>query len=103
MPRPKTSVTVMVIIGLIIVSSMTGCSSATATSVKNLSIQQIDETLRKTVDLSTLKTGDAAKLKKLYDISSEDLDGFVLYTAPSNLKADELLLIKTKKIGRAHV
>lgn len=86
----------MVIIGLIIASSLTGCTSASTSSAKSLSIQALNQAISQAVDLSTLKAGDAAKLKKLYDISSEDLDGFILYTAPSNLKADELLLMKAK-------
>ncbi len=94
--RPNARVTVIVLVGLVIALSMTGCSSTPKSSTKALSMQEIDDTIRQTVDLSNLKLGDGAKLKKLYDISIEDLDSFVLYLAPSNLKADELLLLKAK-------
>lgn len=93
---PNSRVTAMVIIGLIIFFYMTGCASASTTLTKTLSIQEIDEKIRQTVELSNIKPSDEAKLKKLYDIDSRELDGFALYIASSNLKADELLILKAK-------
>jgi hypothetical protein len=43
-----------------------------------------------------LEQGDGKKLQKLYHIDPEDIEGFVLYTAVSNVKADELVVLKLK-------
>ena len=44
-----------------------------------------------------MRTGNMEKLKKLYDVEEDEVEEFLLYTAPTNIKADELAIIKVKK------
>ncbi|WP_257151990.1 DUF4358 domain-containing protein, partial [Bacillus toyonensis] len=34
-----------------------------------------------------MKKGDSKKLQKLYNINTDEIESFVLYTAPTNIKA----------------
>lgn len=77
------------------VGILAGCSKEE--EVKNISVDQINKTIEETVDISQMRTGDMDKLKKLYDIKEDEVEEFVLYTAPTNIKADELAIIKVKK------
>ncbi|MEW9097033.1 MAG: DUF4358 domain-containing protein [Clostridiaceae bacterium] len=72
-----------------------GCSSKES-STKNPSSKEIGEKISQAIDLSEMKEGDSKKLAKLYDIAEEDVEDFFLLTAPSNIKADELAIIKVK-------
>lgn len=72
-----------------------GCSSKES-STKNPSPKEIGEKISQAIDLSQMKEGDSKKLAKLYDIAEEDVEDFFLLTAPSNIKADELAIIKVK-------
>jgi hypothetical protein len=73
-----------------------GCGSSTKPEAKNPPVKEISEKIRQTADISQMKEGNEAKLKKLFDISTDELDGYVFYMAPSNVKADELLIMKLK-------
>lgn len=77
----------------IIAIILSGCDKKMA---KNPSVKEIDEKIKQTVDVSNMRQGDEAKLKKLYDINSDEVEEFVLYVAPSNIKADEITVIKVK-------
>ncbi|HAG44839.1 MAG TPA: hypothetical protein DCL31_17845, partial [Clostridium sp.] len=48
------------------------------------------------VNLDEMKEGDNDKLQKLYDIKADEIENFILYVAPTNLKADEVAVIKVK-------
>ena len=88
---------IVIIMALVLVVSgiFTGCSSKQQKS-KELSVKEINEKIKSTVDLSGLKEGDSEKLNKLYGISQDEVEDFVLYTAASNIKADEILILKVK-------
>ncbi|MCU4724738.1 DUF4358 domain-containing protein [Bacillus cereus] len=45
-----------------------------------------------------MKEGDSKKLQKLYNINTDEVESFVLYTAPTNIKADEIAVIKVKDV-----
>lgn len=83
---------------LIIVAmcALAGCGSSEKSTAKSPSAKDIRGKIKQAVDISQMKEGDAAKLKKLYDISSDEIEDFVFYMAPSNIKADEILVIKAK-------
>lgn len=80
---------------IILTLSVAGCN-LTKTKLKNPSISEINEKISQAVDLSTLKVGNYAKFRKLYAIQKGDMEDFVLYRAPSNIKADEIVIIKVK-------
>lgn len=80
------------IISILIIGALMGCSSQT----KNISAQDIGEKIKKDIHLQELENGDSNKLQKLYGINSNDVKSFVLYTAPTNMKTDEVLILKVK-------
>ncbi|CAH0122714.1 hypothetical protein PAE9249_05303 [Paenibacillus sp. CECT 9249] len=75
---------------------LTGCSGKGDGDADKLSAAVVGERIGQAVSLNDMKQGDAKKLQKLYHIDAEDVEDFVLYTATSNVKADELAVIKVK-------
>lgn len=90
----KVIATIMTLV-LVVSGIFTGCSSKQQKS-EELSVKEINEKIKSNVDLSALKEGDSEKLNKLYGISQDEVEDFVLYTAASNIKADEILILKVK-------
>ncbi|WP_088228218.1 DUF4358 domain-containing protein [Desulfosporosinus sp. FKB] len=81
---------------LITVITLVGCGSSPTVAAKDPSAADIVQKIKQTVDISKMRVADAAELKKLYGINSDELSDFALYTAPSNIKADELAIFKVK-------
>ncbi|GAV12797.1 DUF4358 domain-containing protein [Paenibacillus sp. NAIST15-1] len=75
-------------------SVLSGCASEH--SDINVSADKIEDQMKQSVKLDKLKKGDAHKLKKLYDLGSEQVEDFLLYTASSNVRADEIVVLKVK-------
>ncbi|GAA0121005.1 MAG: DUF4358 domain-containing protein [Clostridium argentinense] len=86
---------ITMMVGAITIGALTGCSSKKE-EAKNISAVEIGEQIKATVKLDDMKEGDNIKLEKLYDIKADDVENFVLYTASTNLKADEIAVIKAK-------
>ncbi|MFG0214618.1 DUF4358 domain-containing protein [Brevibacillus porteri] len=86
------SVLLMLAIGMGILA---GCSSSGGTS-EELSAAEMGERIQQTVSFQDMKQGDLEKLQKLYQIEAGKVEDFILYTASSNVKADELAVIKVK-------
>ncbi|KUO78427.1 MAG: hypothetical protein APF81_16895 [Desulfosporosinus sp. BRH_c37] len=63
------------------------------------SVDEITQKVKQATDTSNMRIADAAGLKKLYDINSDELEGFSLLTAPSNIKSDEIAILKVKDSG----
>jgi len=74
------------------ISVLSGCASEQ--SDINVSAIKIEHQMKQSVKLDKLKKGDAHKLKKLYDLGSEQVEDFLLYTASSNVRADEIVVLK---------
>lgn len=79
----------------ITLSALTGCFGKQPT-VSSLSPAEIGEKIKQTTNIKEMKDGDSKKLQKLYNISTDEVESFVLYTAPTNIKADEITVIKVK-------
>jgi len=90
----KTMVSLLIF--LLAIGILSGCSSLSKVETKNPSVSEINEKIKQAVDISTLKAGNFVKLKDLYGISKGEIEEFVLYRAPSNIKADEIVIIKAK-------
>ncbi|WP_409179000.1 DUF4358 domain-containing protein [Brevibacillus fortis] len=84
------SVLLMFAIGMGILA---GCDGGT---IEELSAPELGERIQQTVSFQDMKQGDLEKLQKLYQIEAEKVENFILYTASSNVKADELAVIKVK-------
>lgn len=79
-----------------LISIIAGCGSLQTSASKNPSIGDIEAKIKQATDISNMRKGDSSKFKKLYSINSNEIEAFLLYTAPSNLKADEIAVIKVK-------
>ncbi|MGK5508579.1 DUF4358 domain-containing protein [Brevibacillus formosus] len=86
------SVLIMFAIGM---GMLAGCSSDGGTS-EELSAVKVGERIQQTVSFQDMKQGNLEKLQKLYQIEAGKVEDFILYTASSNVKADELAVIKVK-------
>jgi len=83
----------------IIVITLSGCNSTKEVTAKIPSVDEITQKVKQATDTSNMRIADAAGLKKLYDINSDELEGFSLLTAPSNIKSDEIAILKVKDSG----
>lgn len=93
----KNFLTIGVIL-IVALSSLTACSGKKDNSKVNNTptVAAIETKIKENVDIKEMRKADENKLKKLYNIDSKDIEEFVLYTASSNLKADEIAIIKVK-------
>ncbi|MED1785032.1 DUF4358 domain-containing protein [Brevibacillus fortis] len=86
----------------ILLGGITGCSNTEEdTSIHTAT--EVGEHIKQTVKLEEMKQGDLTKLQKLYEIAPEEVEDFVLFTASSNVEADELLVLKVKDINQIEV
>lgn len=74
---------------------LSGCA-ARSENPEALTAAEIVEHIRQTASLDGMQQGDADKLRKLYRLEAGAVADFVLYTASSNVKAEELAVIKVK-------
>ncbi|MGG6311093.1 DUF4358 domain-containing protein [Paenibacillus macerans] len=79
---------------------LAGCAGREGEAV-NLTAIDVGERIRQAANLENMKQGDAEKLQKLYHISGEEIADFLLYTASSNVEADELLIVRLKDESEA--
>lgn len=74
----------------------TGCSGRGG-GYETLTAAEVVERIQQAAIFSEMQREDAEKLQKIYRIEASDVADFVLYTALSNVKADELAVIKVKE------
>lgn len=68
---------------------LTGCSGR-GEAYETIKAAEVGEHIQQAANVSEMRRGDAERLQKLYRIEMSDVADFVLYTAISNVKADEL-------------
>lgn len=73
-----------------------GCSAGKKEGTHHLSAIEVGKHIEQAVKLDEMKEGDIHKLQKLYQISNEEVENFVLYVALTNMKANEVAVIKVK-------
>lgn len=81
---------------MLLLGAVAGCSSSDQTSSKKPTVDEIVNRIRQSADIKGMRLADGQKLEKLYGIKTERLDGFALYLAPSNIKAEEIAVLKVK-------
>lgn len=91
--------TAMLVIALAVIV-LAGCSSSSAdpAAVQQLTVEEIGKQIEQSINLSELKQRDLSTLKKWYKIEAENVEAFMLYSSASNVKADELAVIKLKQL-----
>ncbi|WP_028609138.1 DUF4358 domain-containing protein [Paenibacillus harenae] len=90
----KRLLTIMLTVS-VVAGGLVGCSGGSGAS-EELSAAEVAEHIQQAASLEDMKQGDMGKLQKLYHIEAENVEDFVLYTASSNVKAEELAIIKVK-------
>lgn len=86
---------ITILVCTITLSALSGCFGKKE-NVHNLSATEIGEKIKQVTNLEEMKEGDSKKLQKLYNINPDEVESFVLYTASTNIKADEIATIKVK-------
>lgn len=86
---------ITIIVCTITLGSLSGCFGK-KDNVNSLSATEIGEKIKHVTNLEKMKEGDNNKLQKLYNINADEVESFVLYTAPTNIKADEIVVMKVK-------
>jgi hypothetical protein len=78
-----------------IVGLLSGCSGHSGVDAARTA-QEVSARIEQSVDMSGMQQSDSGRLQMLYGIHPNDVADFVLYTASSNVKAEELAVIKVK-------
>ncbi|MFB7817672.1 DUF4358 domain-containing protein [Paenibacillus chitinolyticus] len=76
-----------------------GCSGKGKSEV--IPVDEIGKHIEQSVSLDNLKKGDLEKVQKLYGLEAEVVEDVILYTATSNVKADEIAVIRLKEEGKS--
>ncbi|BFH15300.1 hypothetical protein J6TS7_46020 [Paenibacillus dendritiformis] len=84
---------VLMMLAAVVIGALAGCSGKAG---EEPSAAAVGERIQRAVNLDEMKQGDIKKLAKLYHIEADEVEDFILYTAASNVKADELAIIKVR-------
>jgi hypothetical protein len=85
---------------LILCMMFIGCSAKNEVA-NEVPVHTIEERIKNAVPLEHMVKGDRNKLNKLYDLKGDEVQDFVLYTAESNVEANELAVIKVNHENQA--
>ena len=86
---------------ILILSGCASSSTKNSTSVKNISAKDIAAKIKSSLNLTEMTQIDDKKLKKLYGISTDEIDSYCIFVSMSNIKADEIAVIKVKSSSDA--
>ncbi|MFU0800632.1 MAG: DUF4358 domain-containing protein [Xylanivirga thermophila] len=75
---------------------ISGCTKSDKVE-KEPSMAEIWENIKKSSDVSEMIKGDQKDFDKLYDMDKDEVEEFLLYLAPSNIRSDEVAVIKANK------
>ncbi|KPD05545.1 hypothetical protein AM501_25675 [Aneurinibacillus migulanus] len=89
-----------ILVIIVIIGVLAGCSGKGDRAAEELSAIEVWERVQQAMNPDDLKQGDMNKLQKLYHINAAEIEDFILYTASSNVKADELSIIKVKDVNQ---
>lgn len=99
--RGKRSFSLVMLAFIVVIGVLSGCSGKDEKTSEQLSVTEIGESIKQAVSLKEMKKQDLNKLQKLYKLDAGSVDDFILYTSTSNVKADELAVIKLKDGSQA--
>ena len=71
-----------------------------ANTVSSAPFEKVRDAVLSQVDTGTMQEGDNQMLRRLYQLSPEDFDDYLLYYPTSNMGAEELLLLKLKDVSQ---
>lgn len=85
---------------ILLCSMLTGCSGKNE-SAMDVPVPIIEEKIKQAASVDNMEKGDSHRLKKLYRLDPSEVQDFVLYTAQSNVEANELAVIQLKQENQA--
>ncbi|MCP1308926.1 DUF4358 domain-containing protein [Paenibacillus tyrfis] len=88
-------------ITVVFAAVMTGCSGKQEGARNDVTAGELGQRLMQAVKLDELKQRDKEALQRLYRLGDDEVEDFVLYTAASNVKADEVAVIQAKDAAQA--
>lgn len=86
---------------IVVIGVLSGCVGKDDKTSEQLTATEIGKSIEQAVSLKDMKKQDLNKLQKLYKMDADSMDDFILYTSTSNVKADELAVIKLKDESQA--
>jgi len=94
--KMKRSFFPVILAFVVAIGALSGCAGKDDKTAENLSVTEIGKRIEQALNLKDMKKDDLNKLNKLYKIDVDRVDDFILYTSTSNVRADELTVIKLK-------
>ncbi|WP_149846966.1 DUF4358 domain-containing protein [Paenibacillus sp. 37] len=94
--RGKRIFSPVMLVFIVVIGVLSGCVGKDDKISEQQSATEIGKSIEQAVSLKEMKKQDLNKLQKLYNIDADSVDDFILYTSTSNVKADELAVIKLK-------
>lgn len=87
---------IIIFLSILIIAIVSGCSKPAGQAVKTPEVSQIEERVMKNIDTTDMIKLDDKKLERVYGIKADEIEGFFIYVSTSNVKADEIAVIKVK-------
>ncbi len=81
---------------LIVTVLITFISLYQVLKVKDADMDSLRKNLSQVIDDEQMDIGDSSKLRKLYYISKNEVEDYILYAPKSNMDANEVLVLKGK-------
>lgn len=86
----------LLVITTVFAAVMIGCSGKPEGVRSEVTVGELAQRLKQVVKLDELKQRDKETLQRLYHLGGDEVEDFVLFTAVSNVKADEVAVIQVK-------
>lgn len=64
-------------------------------------MEQVTASVEKSLEMGSLSRSDNRMIKRLYGINANDYDGVALYVSDSNMKVEEILIVRLKDAGQS--
>lgn len=69
--------------------------------ISDAPIETVTEAVTKATDMTDLSPADNRTVRRLYGINANDYDAVSLYVSDSNMKVEEVLIVKLKDVSQA--
>ena len=69
--------------------------------ISSASIEDVTEKVTKATDMTDLSAADNRTVRRLYGLNVNDYEGVSLYVSDSNMKVEEVLIVKLKDVAQA--
>lgn len=94
--RKKMKTLVVLAAVMSVCGILTGCSGKKE-DAKDVPVHTIEERIKQVTSMEAMEKGDRSRLKKLYHLDADEVKDFILYTAESNVEANELAVIRVQQ------